>query len=215
MPEDNIHRLQVSLNQNLLFLIVNRITDLYSRSTWLTINNRCIYNIMNPLEMAPRKWCIQVLMRSTISSAALKVLQRGRKQQKTRAELPPLFLITVHRVCLCARCFYTRPKSERERGRDALVGCWLEGFRGKKRGGGLTETWREEGEFALCNTSTQPCLFSTVPPCPQPLTPLWLSFFFSKCKSPWKMCWSNICTEVVLGQADNLSVFEFGFPCSK
>lgn len=115
----------------------------------------------------------------------------------------------------CVRCFVHYPL---ERGRDrereksgdtegvALVG-WR--FRAVRRGG-LTETCREEGGFALCNISTQPCLFST-----PPLTPLWLPFFFSKCKSPWKMCWSNICTEVVLGQADNLSVFEFGFPCSK
>lgn len=91
-----------------------------------------------------------------------------------------------------------------------VVGWRFSGVR-REGWGGLTETWREEGEFALCNTSTQPCLFST----PPPPTPIWLSFFFSKCKSPWKMCWSNICTEVVLGQADNLSVFEFGFPCSK
>lgn len=44
-----------------------------------------------------------------------------------------------------------------------VVGWRFSGVR-REGWGGLTETWREEGEFALCNTSTQPCLFSTPPP---------------------------------------------------
>lgn len=106
-----------------------------------------------------------------------KVLQRGRKQQKTRVELLPLFLITVHRVCLCASCFYTRPKSERERGRDALVGCWLEVFRGKKRGVGGSDRDMEGGGRVCPLQHIHSTVFVLNPP-PPPHSNLTLFLFF-------------------------------------
>lgn len=118
-----------------------------------------------------------------------------------------------HRVfvfCACC-CVHWERQTERERERETererVMHLLVEGLGGKKRG--------SEGGGTFCPLqhihSTMPVLNS---PSRFSLT-AFLFFFFSKCKSPWKMCWSNICTEVVLGQADNLSVFEFGFPCSK
>lgn len=90
--------------------------------------------------------------------------------------------------------------------------CWFERLGGRLMGSKRNEGRREDS--ALKHIHSTMSVLTPSPPCSS--LNLFLShFFFSKCKSPWKMCWSNICTEVVLGQADKLSVFEFGFPCSK
>lgn len=88
-----------------------------------------------------------------------------------------------------------------------VVGWRFSGVR-REGWGGLTETWREEGEFALCNTSTQPCLFSTPPP---PLQSDSLSFFPNashreKCAGPifaQKWCWDRQITYQYLSLASH------------